>query len=256
MTQHPPTTFPRIAAALAAPLLAASASIAQTEPGAASQAGPSVAQAVFHDLSFWVWPLGIIFAFGVAWCAARYGMVLVERSRAARLLRQPLHRLPLPEIDSLVGEAPRSQIGALLRGMLDVAGLAPRGLESGLGDVNEEITLYRESVNDRFEGFKAVSAFLSNSAGALGLLGTVWGIYITFKGGQMDPEKIINGMGVALSTTGCGIVISLIVDLLSSMVVSAHVNAVEIGFRKAEELRMAILMHRRQSTDPTSAPGA
>ena len=225
-------------------------------PALPGSAAPTVARAVFEDLSFWVWPLGLVLAAGVFWCAARYGMVLLERRRAARLTGQTLHSLPLDELDRLVGDAPRSQVGALLRGMLDVAGLAPRGDEAGLGDVNEEITLYRESVNDRFEGFKAVSAFLSNSAGALGLLGTVWGIYITFKGGEMDPEKIINGMGVALSTTGCGIVISLEVDFLSSMVVSAHVGSVEFGYRKAEELRMAILLDRRRSKlGPVAADG-
>lgn len=214
---------------------------------------PTVARAVFHDLSFWAWPLGLVLAAGVFWCAGRYGLIVLERVRAKDVTRAPLQQLAMREIDLLVGQSPRSQVGALLRGMLDVGGLAGDGDETGLGDVNEEITLYRESVNDRFEGFKSVSAFLSNSAGALGLLGTVWGIYITFKGGEMDPQKIIDGMGVALSTTGCGIVISLIIDFMSSMVVTAHVSAVESGFRKAEQLRVAILQDRRRARKRTAS---
>jgi hypothetical protein len=219
---------------------------------------PTVAQAMYQDLSFWVWPLGIVLAAGVFWCTGRYGIILLEGWRAKRLTRTPLTGLTLKEADVLVGKSPRSQVGALLRGMLDVAGVSGNGYEIGLADVNEEITLYRESINDRFDGFKSVSAFLSNSAGALGLLGTVWGIYVTFKGGEMDPQKIIDGMGVALSTTGCGIVISLIIDFLNSMVIAAHVSRVESGFRKAEELRVAILTERRraeQASSPTVAGG-
>ncbi len=68
------------------------------------------------------------------------------------------------------------------------------------------------------------------------------------RGIVMDPEKIINGMGVALSTTGVGIVISLVIDFFSSVVVSAHVGLVELGLGKAEELRMALLAERKGAT--------
>ena len=208
----------------------------------------TVVQAIFSDLSFWAWPLGVILMFGVFWCAARYGVILLERSKVRAVLAEPIQRKSMAELELLIDREPKSQTVGLLRGMLDVATLGGGGDESWLGAVNEEITLYRESVNDRFEGFKAVAAFLANAAGALGLLGTVWGIYITFKGGEMDPEKIINGMGVALSTTGVGIVISLVIDFFSSVVVSAHVGLVELGLGKAEELRMALLAERKGAT--------
>ncbi len=64
--------------------------------------------------------------------------------------------------------------------------------------------------------------FISDSEGALGLLGTVWGMYTTFMGGIMQPQYIIGGMGVALVTTLYGLIASLIINLFTTEIIAMN----------------------------------
>jgi biopolymer transport protein ExbB/TolQ len=87
-------------------------------------------------------------------------------------------------------------------------------------DIHQELVVYINQENERFETFRGWLNFLSDSAGALGLLGTVWGVFLTFFGGSLDSEKILNGMGVALITTLLGLVVSLIINLFNTQISS------------------------------------
>lgn len=77
---------------------------------------------------------------------------------------------------------------------------------------NEETSSFIQYLKDMFNPFLTRLSFLSDTAGALGLLGTVWGMFLVFYKGSPDPEDTLQGMGIALSTTIIGLVISIILN--------------------------------------------
>ncbi len=83
---------------------------------------------------------------------------------------------------------------------------------------NEETSSYVQYLKDRFNPFLTRLSFLSDTAGALGLLGTVWGMFLVFYRGSPDPEQTLQGMGIALSTTIIGLVISIILNSFTTIV--------------------------------------
>jgi hypothetical protein len=83
---------------------------------------------------------------------------------------------------------------------------------------NEELEKFNENQKQHFTTFQNRMAFWSDTAGALGLLGTVWGMFITFFKGDMDKQAILSGMGIALITTLMGLVISVILNFFTTEV--------------------------------------
>ncbi|HEX9972113.1 MAG TPA: MotA/TolQ/ExbB proton channel family protein [bacterium] len=82
----------------------------------------------------------------------------------------------------------------------------------------EETTSYIQHSKDGFNPFFTRLAFFSDTAGALGLLGTVWGMFLVFYKGSPDPEDTLRGMGIALATTIVGLVISIILNSFTTVI--------------------------------------
>lgn len=83
---------------------------------------------------------------------------------------------------------------------------------------NGETASFLQNMKDNFNPFATRVAFISETAGALGLLGTVWGMFLVFYKGSPDPEDILQGMGIALATTIVGLVISITVNSMNTVV--------------------------------------
>lgn len=105
---------------------------------------------------------------------------------------------------------------------------------------NTEISNFITFQQDRFETFNNRIAFLSDTAGALGLLGTVWGMFRTFFGGNLDKQVILDGMGVALITTLLGLVASIILNFFGTEIFSFFNKRLEELQRNAEKFRIKI----------------
>ena len=82
----------------------------------------------------------------------------------------------------------------------------------------EETSSYIQYLKDGFNPFFTRLAFFSDTAGALGLLGTVWGMFLVFYKGSPDPEDTLRGMGIALATTIVGLVISIILNSFTTVI--------------------------------------
>ncbi len=85
---------------------------------------------------------------------------------------------------------------------------------------NEVTDSFIQYLKDMFKPFETRLAFLSDTAGALGLLGTVWGMFMVFYQGNPSQEDILRGMGIALSTTIIGLVISIFLNSLTTIVMN------------------------------------
>lgn len=115
--------------------------------------------------------------------------------------------------------------------------------------VNDDINHFLASERETFERFNRVNGFLSESAGALGLLGTVWGIFETFYTAKMDGATILRGMSIALITTLTGLIISLILNACGTYLYTLFNRQLNALTNKAEELRQVLLLLEKRTVE-------
>jgi biopolymer transport protein ExbB/TolQ len=199
---------------------------------------------IWDLLDFWRWPLIACLVFGVTIVVVKSFRLLWDLSQSSSLKEQPLHRLKMQQIEGLVKSNSRGSLSGFLDSLINVYHTS--GTIEALG---AEIQLFRLSMEDRMKGVQNWLTYLSSAAGALGLLGTVWGMFTTFYGKQgiIEHTSAVLGMGIALVTTGVGIIISLIIDMGSATLQSIWKRIMDVSMRKAEEFREASL-HDMNST--------
>ena len=122
--------------------------------------------------------------------------------------------------------------------------------------IGDDVNLFLNSERESFETFNRVMGFLSDSAGALGLLGTVWGIFQTFHAGKLDGPTILKGMSISLVTTLVGLIISLLLNMGATYVFTLFNSNLKLITVKAEELRQALLHIEKKSRNKTETINA
>jgi len=115
--------------------------------------------------------------------------------------------------------------------------------------IGDDINQFLSAERDSFETFNRVNGFLSESAGALGLLGTVWGIFQTFHAGKLDGPTILQGMSISLVTTLVGLIISLVLNMGGTYVFTLFNGQLNLLANKAEELRQVLLYIEKKPVD-------
>lgn len=190
---------------------------------------------MFHEAGALGWVISFVLALGLFLIFTQFLVLGVDRRRSKVVYNTKLQDLGIQEIDHLVKDSKGTMAG-FIRSLLN-AFHATGSFQS----LTEEITLFNQAMQERFRASRNWLSFLSNSAGALGLLGTVLGMYVTFRGGILEHSKILNGMALALVTTLMGIVVSLILDLGSTMVNNYSNKNLDYSLQKSEEFRLALL---------------
>jgi hypothetical protein len=107
--------------------------------------------------------------------------------------------------------------------------------------LHDEITNFVSSQQDQFGVFRRRMEFLSDTAGALGLMGTVWGMFAVFFQGTSDRDVILRGMGIALITTLLGLVVSIILNLSATELSTYFEKRIDRIAKKSDELRFRLL---------------
>jgi biopolymer transport protein ExbB/TolQ len=202
------------------------------------------------------WPIFAVLGIGLALVIGKMYDLLRDRSHAAKLLSTDYRPLSLRDITALVARQRESMVALLQSTMLNVYHTRPS--ESMLHD---EISNFVTSQQDRFGVFRRRMEFLSDTAGALGLMGTVWGMFVVFFQGTSDRDVILRGMGIALITTLLGLVVSIILNLSATELSTAFDKRLDRIGKKSDELRFRLLEltaapsnGRRPRTGPRSAP--
>jgi biopolymer transport protein ExbB/TolQ len=178
---------------------------------------------------------------------------LINDARLTRhLMRLQFAALKVEEMPRQIQPAANSWMGQLLLSLVNLYHVS-----GSTQIIQQEISNYLQYVQDRFDSFRGRMAFLSDSAGALGLLGTVWGMFLTFFGGNLgDSEKILNGMGVALVTTLIGLVVSLILNFSTTEIFSLFNRRLDLITQKSDELRLRLMeIERGRSEAPAEFRG-
>lgn len=197
------------------------------------------------------WPFLVIMVVGTMMIVYRVLIEHQEKSRAQVILQKNIKPNEIKRFIQILRGTYPNRVSRLLRQMIATF-YKTKQAESISSDVSQFLTRERES----FETFNRVTGFLSESAGAFGLLGTVWGIFLTFHSGKMDGPMILKGMSIALVTTLVGLIISLAINMGVTYVFTLFNDQMKLLSFKAEELRQALLALEKkhiEDDEPTEA---
>ena len=182
------------------------------------------------------WPFVIITATGIMLITYRTLFEHLEKSRGQALLQSQINIRNIRGLVRMAQSRNPTRVSRLMYQLIVTFEKTKRAEPIG-DDINQFLSAERES----FETFSHVNGFLSESAGALGLLGTVWGIFQTFHAGQLDGPTILQGMSISLVTTLVGLIISLILNMGGTYVFTLFNRHLNLLANKAEELRQVLL---------------
>jgi biopolymer transport protein ExbB/TolQ len=192
------------------------------------------------------WPFTIMTAVGLMLITYYVLLEHRDRSRSRRLLQMEIRPNDIRSMLHVMKSEQTNRASRLFNQMISTFNKTNHA-EPISNDVNQYLNLERES----FETFNRINNFLSDSAGALGLLGTVWGIFMTFHAGKMDGPTILHGMSVALVTTLVGLIISLVLNLGATYVFTLFNDQLKKIAGRAEELRQSLLfLEKRTNSGP------
>jgi len=188
------------------------------------------------------WPFVVITASGIMLIIYRTLFENRDKSRSQSLLQEKIKANGIRGLVKLIRNSNSTRASRLMYQMITTFDKTNRAEPIG-DDINQFLVAERDS----FETFNRVNGFLSETAGALGLLGTVWGIFQTFHAGKLDGPTILQGMSISLVTTLVGLIISLVLNMGGTYVFSIFNGQLNLLANRAEELRQALLYLEKKS---------
>lgn len=188
------------------------------------------------------WPFVLITATGIMLIIYRTLFEHREKSRSQSLLQERIKANGIRGLVKFIRNSGSTRASRLMYQMITTFDKTNRAEPIG-DDINQFLTAERES----FETFNRINGFLSETAGALGLLGTVWGIFQTFHAGKLDGPTILQGMSISLVTTLVGLIISLVLNMGGTYVFTMFNGQLNLLANRAEELRQALLFLEKKS---------
>lgn len=196
---------------------------------------------------FWRYIIIADFILGMMTILYKGTELALDGQRARELERLKFKRVTLVDVMRVIKNNKNSMLSQLFKRMLDL--YQTRKSAEGFSD---EIVDFVQIQQDRFQTFQTKMAFFSDTAGALGLLGTVWGMFLTFFGGDLEKHKILSGMGVALVTTLMGLVVSVFLNLFTTQTYSYFRKRIDKVTDLASEFRLRL--HQMEQTLDNSLP--
>ncbi len=192
------------------------------------------------------WPIFLVFIVGMFLVCLKLFELMSDRRESRDLETVDFRLMGLPQIIKTISSQRDSMLARLHATMLNVY-----QSQQQQADLHDEIANYIRYQQDRFDTFRRRVDFMSDTAGALGLLGTVWGIFTVFSQGLLDDQIILTGMGFALITTLMGLIVSIMLNLSSTEVFSFFNRRLDRIGAKSDELRfrlMELVPRREENT--------
>ena len=182
------------------------------------------------------WPIFFVLGLGLVQVFMKLYELVRDRRVSAGLYSTDLTSMSLEGIVGVVGRQEESMLSSLQSTMLNVFQTRP-----GEGLLHDEISNFVSFQRDQFAAFHRRMEFLSDTAGALGLMGTVWGMFTVFFQGTSEQDVILRGMGIALITTLLGLVVSIILNFSAMEMSTLFGKRLEQVSRKSDELRFRLM---------------
>jgi biopolymer transport protein ExbB/TolQ len=182
------------------------------------------------------WPIFGILAIGLVQVFIKLYELLRDRTVSKELSGFDLTTATLSDITRVIASREESMLSSLWSTMINVFQTRP-----GEGLLHDEISNFVSFQQDQFGAFRRRMEFLSDTAGALGLMGTVWGMFTVFFQGTAEQDVILRGMGIALITTLLGLVVSIILNFSATELSTFFGKRLEQVSRKSDELRFRLM---------------
>lgn len=182
------------------------------------------------------WPIYFVLGFGLVQVFIKLYELFRDRRVSAGLASTDFAQMDLEGIVRLIARQEESMLSSLQSTMLNVFQTRP-----GEGLLHDEISNFVVFQQDQFSSFRRRMEFLSDTAGALGLMGTVWGMFTVFFQGTAEQDVILRGMGIALITTLLGLVVSIILNFSTTELSTFFGKRLEAVSKKSDELRFRLM---------------
>lgn len=143
----------------------------------------------------------------------------------------------MEELVQLVDDQQQSMLAELQATLLNVYQTT-----RDAGTLHEEMANFIQFQRERFDTFERRINFLADTAGAVGLMGTVWAMFTLFSGGNIDDKQVIlGGMGIALISTLLGLVVSITLNLIATEVYSYFDSRIDRIEDEGDQLRFRLM---------------
>ena len=182
------------------------------------------------------WPIFFVLAFGLVQVFIKLYELIRDRQLSGDLTAADLARMDLDSITGLIARQDETMLSSLQSTMVNVFQTRP-----GEGLLHDEISNFVVFQQDQFSNFRRRMEFLSDTAGALGLMGTVWGMFTVFFQGTAEQDVILRGMGIALITTLLGLVVSIILNFSTTELSTFFGKRLDAVSGKSDELRFRLM---------------
>lgn len=182
------------------------------------------------------WPIFFVLGFGLVQVFVKLYELARDRRVSRALHDMDFATMSLDDITKAVSGQDESMLSSVQSTMLNVFHTRP-----GEGLLHDEIANFVSFQQDQFGVFRRRMEFLSDTAGALGLMGTVWGMFTVFFQGTAQQDVILRGMGIALITTLLGLVVSIILNFSATELSTFFGKRLEQVSRKSDELRFRLM---------------
>ncbi|MCC5907258.1 MAG: MotA/TolQ/ExbB proton channel family protein [Balneolaceae bacterium] len=192
------------------------------------------------------YPIYAILIVGIFLISLRSYELYNDKIQQKDLVETSFRNLSLNEISSKISIQQDYMLSRIMAKLLNVF-----QTNRNADYLHDEISNYNTVQQGNFNTFKNRIDFLSDTAGALGLLGTVWGMFMVFSSGTLEREVILVGMGIALLSTFLGLVVSIILNFCSTLTEGYFSKHLESVTTKADELRFRLI---ELSETPTAVP--
>lgn len=183
------------------------------------------------------WGIFFVFALALSFILKKLIVLGLDYWNSRKLEKLESQTLTVEQVQQSVLQAKSSLLSVLLAKQIDLFENTKK-----VEVLHEELNSFVAMQREHFTRFSNRMSFLSDTAGALGLLGTVWGMFLTFFGGTLDSQRILHGMGLALITTLLGLVVSIVINFASTEVANFFNRRLERVFEVADNLRTRLFM--------------
>jgi biopolymer transport protein ExbB/TolQ len=219
-----------------------------TTPGAragAATAARTTAGAAFDQFTLWqifemcgwlFWPFVILTGAGLVLLIYRARAERQQKMRAYDLLVEPIDLTTLAQFIKYLNLNQPCRATRLFNQMIATFNKTKRA-----EPLQEDADYFVRGERESFEAFNRVISFLADTAIALGLLGTIWGIFATFHGSHINGDAMLRDMSIALVTTFVGLVISIALNLGVTWLHAFFSRQLKLLGARAEELRQTML---------------
>ncbi|MFQ5627950.1 MAG: Ig-like domain-containing protein [bacterium] len=182
------------------------------------------------------WFILLTLAIGIAFAVWEAAKLLDDYLKSRRAMATPFKTMAAGDVNRVFAGIQTTFLAQIGSKLLEVFEKT-NSTQSFAEEISQAIRLRQQ----QFNSFSTTINFLSDTAGALGLLGTVWGMFITFFSETWDTTTILRGMGIALVTTLLGLAVSIILNFCSTNIFRFFNSSILRISGKADELRMALL---------------